>query len=304
MLVLQTDTIEALPKVGHEKRMKEAQRELEKWQKEQDKRRKKGLSYDSVQAIKPLNVTVQPSGSIAPDQRLLLEVPAPLARADTAALHLYSQIDSLWYEAPFRLTYHGSEGNIRRFTIDADWKPDVEYSLEADSAAFESIYGLVSAPLKLGLKVKSLDEFSTLSVQLSGVSDTARVFVQLLSEQGSVVKQQSAEGGKLTFHYVTPGKYYLRAFVDANGNGLWDTGDYDTDTQPEPVYYYPKLTECKAKWDVKRDWNLTSTPIYQQKPAQLVKQKADQEKKLQNRNAQRAKQLGIEYIKEKTGVSL
>lgn len=304
MLVQQTDTIEAIPKVGYEKRLKESQRELEKWQKEQEKRRKKGLSYDSVQAVQPLNVTVQPTGNIAPDQRLTLEVPVPLAHADTAALHLYSQIDSLWYEAPFRLTYHGSEGSIRRFTIEADWKPDVEYSLEADSAAFESIYGLVSNPMKLGLKVKSLDEFSTFYVHLSGISDTARVVVQLLSEQGSVLKQRLAEGAKVTFNYVTPGKYYLRAFVDSNGNGKWDTGDYDTDTQPEPVYYYPKLTECKAKWDVTRDWNLTSTPRYQQKPAPLIKQKADQERKLQNRNAQRAKQLGIEYIKEKTGVSL
>ncbi|MBR1934226.1 MAG: hypothetical protein IJ841_11165, partial [Prevotella sp.] len=55
--------------------------------------------------------------------------------------------------------------------------------------------------------------------------------------------------------------------------------------------------ECKAKWDVSRDWTLTARPRYQQKPAAIVKQKPDKEKQLRNRNAQRAAEKGIQYIK-------
>ena len=110
--------------------------------------------------------------------------------------------------------------------------------------------------------------------------------------------------GSAFFQYITPGKYYLRAFVDANGNDRWDTGDYDADCQAEAVYYSPEEIECKAKWDLKRTWNVTATPRYRQKPGAITKQKADKEKKLQNRNAQRAKQLGIQYIQEKTGLRL
>ena len=140
----------------------------------------------------------------------------------------------------------------------------MEYSLEVDSAAFESIYGLVSDPFKEGLRVRSLDEYATLLVTLSGVSDSADVCVQLLEASDEPKRQTKADGGQAEFYYVTPGKYYLRAFVDLNGNGLWDTGDYDRDLQAEPVYYYTEALELKAKWDRTVTWNLTSKPRYRQ----------------------------------------
>ena len=56
--------------------------------------------------------------------------------------------------------------------------------------------------------------------------------------------------------------------------------------------------ECKYKGDVTQQWNLTALPRYKQKPYAITKQKADGEKKLKNRNADRARELGIEYIKK------
>jgi len=108
------------------------------------------------------------------------------------------------------------------------------------------------------------------------------------------------KSGKAHFDYVTPGKYYVSAFVDTNGNGIWDTGDYDLDLQPEDVYYYPREIECKEKWDITQSWDLKATRRYRQKPAAITKQKAEAEKKLKNRNADRAKKLGIQYVKGKT----
>jgi hypothetical protein len=193
---------------------------------------------------------------------------------------------------------------IRRYEIVTAWSPGREYSLEIDSAAFRNIYGKTTNAIKQSIKVRQLEDFGTLSITVSGLASDSNLVVQLLDSQEKVVKQQSPKGGVVLFQYVTPSKYYLRAFVDVNGNGRWDTGDYDEDRQPEDVYYYTDVTECKAKWDIKRTWNLTATPRYSQKPASITKQKADQAKKLQNRNAQRAKQLGIQYIQDKTGIRL
>jgi hypothetical protein len=128
--------------------------------------------------------------------------------------------------------------------------------------------------------------------------------VQLLTSSESVVKQAKAVNGTAEFYYVTPNKYYMRAFVDSNGNGRWDTGDYYADQQAEAVYYYHEETECKAKWDVTRNWNLTARKRFDQKPSAITKQKPDKEKKLKNRNIERAKQLGKEYVQKKTGIRL
>jgi hypothetical protein len=43
---------------------------------------------------------------------------------------------------------------------------------------------------------------------------------------------------------------------------------------------------------------------FNQKPAAITKQKTEQQKKLQNRNLQRAKELGKEYVQKTTGVRL
>ena len=45
---------------------------------------------------------------------------------------------------------------------------------------------------------------------------------------------------------------------------------------------------------------ITAVPRYKQKPQAITKQKADGEKKLKNRNESRARELGIEYNKNKT----
>ena len=302
-LVLQTDSaVDIVPKVSYEKRMKEKAKEMEKWQKEQDKKKKREEKYDSIYPVKPLEPKFAVPASMVPGQKITVEMPTPLMHCDTSAVHLYSQIDSLWYDA--ECVFRPVENTIRQYEILADWKLGVEYSLEIDSAAFVDIYGLVSNPYKQGIKVKTLDEFSSLTLNISGVEavDTT-IIVQMLTSQDAVTQEVRVRKGKAEFKYVTPGKFYLRAFIDANGNGVWDTGDYDADRQAEAVYYYSKELECKEKWDVTESWNLTATPRFRQKPQAIVKQKPDQAKKLKNRNIERAKQLGIEYMKSK-GINL
>ena len=301
-LVMKTDTIMGTPKVPYEKRMKEQAKEIEKWQKEQEKKKKREEPYDSIYPIKPLEPKFNVPTSIAPDERTTVEMPTPLAHCDTSAVHLYSKIDSLWYNAA--CIFRPSKENIRTYEILAEWRPDVEYSLEIDSAAFVDIYGKVSNAYKQGIKVKTIEEYSTIFLNISGVdAPDSTIIVELLNSSDAPMKLVRVKDGRAEFYYITPGKYYFRAFIDLNGNGIWDTGDYDADLQAEPVYYYSRELECKEKWDVTESWNLTSKPRFKQKPLEITKQKPDQAKKLKNRNIERAKELGIEYLKSQ-GVRL
>ena len=311
MLVEQVDTITALSKVSYERRQKDLKKELEEWQKQQEKKKKRNESYDSVMPKKWLELKIE-GNQITPLQSVRLDVPVPLERCDTSAIHLYSKIDSTWYDASYELR----QLSIRQYELTTAWKPSTEYSLEIDSAAFMSIYGLENKAMKQGIKVGNPDDFSTLLVEVSGApipppsqggdegGSSAAVIVRLLDSSGKQLRQATASNGQVEFQYVRPGTYYLSAFCDMNGNGQWDTGCYDEDLQPEPVFYFKEEIECKAKWDVSRKWNLTATPRYQQKPSKIVKQKPEQAKKLRNRNLERAKQLGKEYIQKNTGIRM
>lgn len=295
-LVMQTDTLEMIPKMSYERRMKQEAKENEKWLKEQEKKKKKGEAYDSIMPVKPLEPQISGSGTITPEQNIFFTMPTPLEKCDTSAIHLYSKIDTLWYKSRFE--WLPVPGNIKKFELRAEWRPDIEYSLEVDSAAFIDIYGLVSKSIKQGIKVSSNEEFGSLIVNVSGQRDSSTVIVQLLGSSDNVQKETKVVDGSAEFFYLKAGKYYLRAFVDNNDNGQWDTGDYYADLQPEEVFYYPKEVECKEKWDITIGWDLNATPVARQKPQAITKQKSEQEKKLRNRNADRAKQLGIEYKRE------
>ena len=289
----QEDTLTLLAKVPYAKRLKDKQKAFDEWKKKQDKLKKRGEPYETTMPEEPLKLEITPSGDMDPDQNISIVAKEPLKDVDTNHVRLFSHPsgDSLWYKEPYELKRISNE----EFQVKAAWKPGTEYSFEADSTAFETIYGTMSGKLKQGLKVRGEDAYASLIMTISGMQGR-HIIAQLLDEQSKIVKQSFTDNGQAEFYYLKPGKYFMRIIVDANNNKKWDTGNYDTNLQPEEVYYNPDEIECKAKWDLTLTWNPLARPIYQQKPEALKKQKADKEKSIQHRNVKRAQELGIQYL--------
>lgn len=184
------------------------------------------------------------------------------------------------------------------YRFEAEWQPDTEYSLEVDSAAFESIYGIVNDKMKNGLRCKKEEDFGSLVVKVSGLPDSLSAVVQLLDKSGNVTKEsKTQDDGSAEFFWLNEGQYYLSAFIDLNGNGIWDTGDFHKGLQPEERFYLPKVIEIKANWDITTQWDLRAVALDRQKPLAITKQKPEKEKKLQDRNRKRAEDLGIPFDK-------
>ena len=289
----QEDTLTLLAKVPYAKRLKDKQKAFDEWKKKQDKLKKRGEPYETTMPEEPLKLEITPSGDMDPDQNISIVAKEPLKDVDTNHVRLFSHPsgDSLWYKEPYELKRISNE----EFQVKAAWKPGTEYSFEADSTAFETIYGTMSGKLKQGLKVRGEDAYASLIMTISGMQGR-HIIAQLLDGQSKIVKQSFTDNGQAEFYYLKPGKYFMRMILDANNNKKWDTGNYDTSLQPEEVYYNPDEIECKAKWDLTLTWNPLARPIYQQKPEALKKQKADKEKSIQHRNVKRAQELGIQYL--------
>lgn len=311
-LVNHTETLELLPKLPYARRMKMQQKAFEKWKDEQDKKRKKGRPYDSIMPPEKLSFEMKVGSQITPEENVEIAFGTPLAAADTSRVHLYSKIDTVWYRSPFKLVALTDSNQLllrrhrldsldqqftpmRRYAVIGEWRPGIEYSLETDSAAFTDLYGKVSAKRKAGFQVGSLDDYGTLLMTILGFPGK-QLIVQLLNGSDGVVKEVVTGNGVAEFYYLKPGTYYMRCIVDDNANGLWDTGDYALGRQPEEVYYYADRIECRAKWDITQSWSPKATPLDRQKPSAITKQKPDKEKKVRQRNAERAQRLGIEYI--------
>ncbi len=163
-----------------------------------------------------------------------------------------------------------------------DWEPTLEYEFSVDSTAFHGIYGLFTDKIKQGFKVRSLEEYAKITFVVTGAEPNA--FVELLDAQDKVVRRRRVEeGGYADFYYLNPGKYSARLINDRNGNGEWDTGNFEKGVQPEEVYYYNQILEPKANWDLEQSWDIHAVPLDKQKLDELKKQKPDEDKKKKDR---------------------
>lgn len=288
-LVPQTDTLFLANKLTRAEREKLEAKAAEEKEKERKKKEKKGEKIEP-EPTKFLTLNVDAPSAFDLDRNVYLSFDEPVASIDTAAIHMEIKKDSLWEEIPFLFV---SDSVLpRKYEILAEWEPEKEYQLSIDSMAFKGVYGLHTNKVKQTMKVKKLNEYGTILLNITGADSTA--VVELLDGSGKVLRQQRiTPQNTADFYYLNPDtKFYIRLFNDRNGNGVWDTGKYSEHLQPEEVYYFPKVWEMKANFDFEENWNINAVPVEKQKLDEIKKQKPEETKKIQDRNKERARKLG------------
>lgn len=288
-LVPQTDTLFLANKLTRAEREKLEAKAAEEKEKERKKKEKKGEKIEP-EPTKFLTLNVDAPSAFDLDRNVYLSFDEPVASIDTAAIHMEIKKDSLWEEIPFLFV---SDSVLpRKYEILAEWEPEKEYQLSIDSMAFKGVYGLHTNKVKQTMKVKKLDEYGTILLNITGADSTA--VVELLDGSGKVLRQQRiTPQNTADFYYLNPGtKFYIRLFNDRNGNGVWDTGKYSEHLQPEEIYYFPKVWEMKANFEFEENWNINAVPVEKQKLDEIKKQKPEETKKIQDRNKERARKLG------------
>lgn len=284
-----SDTIYAPAKKRWEK-VREKENELyEKAVEKFMKNAKKSDGYDEnnppVYVPETTKLQVRFTGSASEDVNATMRFTfdEPLLEADTSAIHVYMKVDTTW--VPVEYIFRQSKNNIRRYELFAEWRPDETFRVSVDSAAFKGIYGGVSDKYTQEMRFRSLDEYAVLYLDIPHTGNKA--IVQLLGKNENVVQQEKTNNSRCSFYFIKPGTYYLRLIMDENGNGVWDTGDFEKGIQPENVYYYPHSLDLRALFEYTQDdWDIYS-PLNEQKPIEITKQKPDKERKKMNRNATR-----------------
>ena len=198
------------------------------------KEKEKKEENDSVAPpeIKFLQMNAKSSGTLDIYKPLRFSFAEPLQTYDPAKIHLDQKRDTLWIPiADSLFTFQQDSLAIRDYTLTYKWTPGESYRIVMDSIAFTNIYGLFTNSYKQEFKVKALEEYSNLYLAITGVTDSA--FVEILDSGDKIVRTAPVVNGGAEFLYLNPGTYYARLFIDSNGNGKYDTGNYAEKRQPE-----------------------------------------------------------------------
>lgn len=250
--------------------------------KENKKKAKKKVKNDSLPEVIPTvfaKMDVKVSGKHDVNKPIDIVFETPIDSINLKAFYLYEKRDTLWNPVPDSLyTITQDTAFTRQYLLKHKWKPEGAYRLSVDSMAVVDMYGLHTDKFSNDFSVKSLQEYSNLYFAITGVSDSA--YVVLLNSSDKPVISAPVKDGGAEFTYLKPDTYYARLYIDRNGNGKYDTGNYDLKQQPEEVYYYPQKIELRAYWNVEQDWNIYSTAIDKQKPLAIKKNKPKEEEKV------------------------
>ncbi len=117
-------------------------------------------------------------------------------------------------------------------------------------------YGLINDTARYDFMTRALSDYGELQLQLQ--STDIPLLIQLLDNSGRVLQQRFLPAGqtdRISWAYLKPGAYRLRAVADANENQQWDSSDYDLLRQPESVVYFSETISLRADWKLEYAWS-------------------------------------------------
>lgn len=191
----------------------------------------------------------------------------PIKEVITDSIKLSLKVDTLFEKVNYKVMFDDSICKKKLYLI---FKKELggNYQLEIDSASITSIYGKVNDRFNKPLKIKKLEDYSNLYIKFN--ENIPNGIVQLLSEREVVIRECPVQDAEAYFEDVNPAAYYIRMYIDENGNNKWDAGNLEKKIQPEMVYYYPKRLQLRANWDMEETWPYKNIEILKQRPAELV----------------------------------
>lgn len=135
-------------------------------------------------------------------------------------------------------------------------QPDSSYTMLIPKGKMVDIYGTPNDSITLKTKANTPNDYGAITIKLVPATDTVQYIIQLLTEKDEVIAEKIYTGNALTFLNITAGKYKIRAILDVNANGQWDTGNYWQHLQPEEVYYFSKTLELRNNWEIEETFDL------------------------------------------------
>lgn len=249
------------------------------FQRQKAKKKKKNEGTDSLEQIRFMELHPLANGTQEVYAPLLLQTGTPIERYSREAFHLQRKLqnDTIFYPAEIKsIALRDSTLSRRDLMLKVDWEPGAAYTLAVDSLAMTDIYGLQTKPLKVDFNVRKMEEYGNIVFNIPAVRDSA--IVELLDGTEKIVLRAPVKNHRAELLNLLPGKYYARLFIDRNGNGKYDTGNYDMHLQPEETVYYPGAINLKKNWDVEQTWDIYATPIDKQKPEAIKKNKPERKK--------------------------
>lgn len=128
-------------------------------------------------------------------------------------------------------------------------KHNESYTLKLLPKALTDIFETQNDTLNYTFNTKEPEDYGSITLNITK-DPTVQVLVELLSEKSNKLIERVVvtDNNIVNFKLLVPGKYIVRAIIDANKNLKWDTGNYLQKQKPEKVIYHSTVFPIRSNY--------------------------------------------------------
>lgn len=215
------------------------------------KEKKEKLKGKGEKLSKKLILTSNARRSFNYYDPLIVTSSYPLTDFDFSELLLIEEEDTLKAKLVF-------DDQIKRMIrLDYEFKENTTYQLFIPDSAFTDIINRSNDTVLINFRTTSDDDYGILMLKLIVPGTDDQYIIQLLNEKDKVLQQRIVTAStEIIYKHLKPAKYLIKAILDNNSNGKWDTGNYLNKLQPEKVYFFSAKINIRSKWEIEEEWKL------------------------------------------------
>ncbi|MGV0978609.1 Ig-like domain-containing protein [Empedobacter falsenii] len=190
---------------------------------------------------------------LAPNKPFKIQANAPIKSLDLSKIYVFKDTVSI----PFKVSIDTVNAQNLNFAFEKNL--DEKFEVNIYPNALTDVLGEKNDTLAYPIKMGTRGDFGHLKLTLQNTPCKPFILQFLKTDKDFTVIEElynPANKNYFEFNFIEPGEYLFRLLVDENENGKWDTGDYLSGKQPEPIYLYPEPIKIRAMWDATETWVL------------------------------------------------
>ncbi len=208
--------------------------------------------FKKNKTLSPLSI--QTNFTLNPTKHFELAFSNPIESIDSQKVIL---MDSARQTIPLSIRYDTM--SKRRLVFDAPWVEGMPYTFTILPQALTDIFGFKNDTVATKIQVQKKSELGTIIVKVKGLDTLKHYVVQIINSSEGVEASFFVDNKKAAekrFEMIPPAEYKMKVIEDTNVNRRWDTGNYDTKSQPERIFWQ-KIEGLRADWEVESEFDIS-----------------------------------------------
>ena len=212
----------------------------------------RGLRRNRDEKSAGLGVTVSNKGELY--QPLTLNFSYPVQPCDSVQARLVAKRKYLGNDTTY-LWLSIPDTFAMSLSIPATYEEKVPYELMIRDSVFKAYNGCSNDTIVATFTTKTEKDYGTLKMLYKVPANGMNYVATLLTEKGVELRSDKVTSNMTVVYDRLPaGKYKVRLLEDANGNGIWDTGDYRQKLLPEKVSFFPRSLSIRGYWELEESF--------------------------------------------------